>query len=327
MKFRLTLLRVACAVATAALLASCGGGTSNGLVAFVPARILVFGDQASVITADGRKYTINAVNADGTVNCVSHPIWTQGLASSYGLVFAECPGTSATAAPTSRILALAGATAGGSGEIDLARQVTRQLELPADAGGGISSNDMATVFIGVNDIVAAYESFEAGGISEAEAIAAAEQAGVAIATQVNRIANAGGRVVISTVPNVGVTPYARAKGAAAMAWLTKLTERVNGKLLITINNDGRKIGLIELNPYLIAAVGPPPGYGYVNVKDAACVPPITLNCTTSTLTTDPDSGTPATATTWLWASDLQLSPQGHAQLGNLAVTRAHNQPF
>lgn len=327
MKFRLTLLRAAGMAAMAALLASCGGGTSNGLVAFVPARILVFGDQASVITADGSKYTINEVNADGSVNCVSNPIWTQALANSYGLVFPQCPGTSTAAAPSSRILAKAGATAGGSSDIDLVQQVTRQLELPADAGGGIASNDMVTVFIGVNDIVAAYETFEAGAISEAEAIALAEQAGVAIATQVNRIADAGGRVIISTVPNVGVTPYARAKGATAMAWLTKLTERVNGKLLITINNDGRKIGLIELNPYLFAAVGPPPGYGYVNVKDAACVPPDTLQCTTSTLTTDPVSGIPATATSWLWASTLQLSPQGHAQLGNLAATRAHNQPF
>ncbi len=325
MKFRLALLHAAAMAAMTALLASCGG-SSNGLVAFVPARILVLGDQSSVIAADGSKYTINAVNADGTVNCVSNPIWTQILASSYGLVFPECPGASATAAPTSRILAQAGATAGGSGVIDLTQQVSRQLELPADAGGGITSSDMVTVLVGVNDIVAAFERFEAGAISEAEMATLAEQAGVAIATQVNRVANAGGKVIVSTVPDVSVTPYGRSKGVDGMARLSYLTSRVNGKLLINIDNDGRKIGLIELNPYLISVVGNPAGHGYVNVRDAACVPLDALKCTTTTLQANPD-GTPAGPFTWLWASELQLSPGGHGQLGSLASTRAHNQPF
>jgi phospholipase/lecithinase/hemolysin len=328
MKFRSTVLRAAGATALAALLASCGG-ESDGLVAFVPARILVFGDQSSVITADARKHTINAVNTDGSgaVNCSKNPIWTQVLATFYGKGFPECPLASETTAPSSRILAQDLATAGGDREIDLAGQVTRQLERPAADGGGIGPNDMVSVLIGVNDVVAAYELWEAGEISEAQAVALAEQAGVAIASQVNRIAAAGGKVIISTVPDVSVTPYGRSKGITGVARLSYLTARVNGKVLVTIENNGRKIGLIELNQSLISVVGAPTAYGYVNVQDAACVPPDPLNCTTSTLKTNPIDGTSAGAYTWLWASALQLSPGGHLQLGNLATSRARNQPF
>ena len=97
MKFRSKVLRAAAVAALAALLASCGG---ESLVAFVPARLLVFGDQSSVITLEpvptqGKKYNINAVNADGTFNCAGNPLWVQILATSYGLGFAECPGPSA----------------------------------------------------------------------------------------------------------------------------------------------------------------------------------------------------------------------------------------
>ena len=46
----------------ATLLASCGGGTQ--LVPFDAQRVLVFGDETSVITAVGKKYTVNALLAD-----------------------------------------------------------------------------------------------------------------------------------------------------------------------------------------------------------------------------------------------------------------------
>jgi outer membrane lipase/esterase len=327
-------LRAAGAAALAAMLASCGGG-SNGLVAFVPARILVLGDQASVITADGSKYTVNALNADGTINCGLNPIWTQILASSYGKGFPECPLSTESAAPASRILAQAGATAGGTRDVDLAQQVTRQLEKPLADGGGITGNDLVTVLVGTNDIVAAFEQFEAGA-SQAEAVAAVERAGVAFVTQVARIVDAGGRVVMSTVPDVSLTPFGRSKTAAGTLLLQYLTERLNLSMQSELQNsgynDGRKIGLIQINPYLFSVVGNPAGYGYLNVSHAACVPPVTLNCNTNTLLLTnpepgPQNGTPINADQWLWASDLQLSPRGHQQLGSLASSRAHNQPF
>lgn len=333
MNFRTKALRAACLLAFATALAACGGESS---VAFVPSRILVFGDQASLITlepvpAEGRKYTINALNADGTFYCTGNPLWIQVLASGYGFGFPECPSALEAAAPVSRILAQAGATAAGSLEIDLAQQITRQLNKPAAEGGGFSPTDLVTVFIGVNDVVELYKLYEAGA-SVDEVKGRAEAAGVSIAAQVARIADAGGKVIVSTVPDVGLTPYGLSKAlTGGNALLTLLTLRVNNQFLLALqnsgNNNGRKIGLIELNPYLINVVAFPGNFGYQNVRQGACndlpLPPL---CSTSTLRTDAD-GNVGGAYTWLWANELQLSPGGHSQLGSLALSRAQNQPF
>jgi len=321
-----TVLRALGLAGAAALLTSCGG---EELVAFNPTRILVFGDQASVITpapivGEGRKYTVNAVTDTGTVVCQSNPLWVQILASGYGMGFPECPNSVETAEPKSRILAKAGATASGSLESDLAGQITRQLALPAADGGGIGEGDLVTVYVGLNDIVALYKLYELGASAD-EVAARAEQAGIAIATQVARIADAGGKVIVSTVPDAGVTPYARSKDIAGADLLRALTIRVNNQFLLALQNtgynDGRRIGLIELNPYLINVVANPLGYGYTDVLQASCVPVDPLECTSQTL----QEG--ATSYTWLWATETQLSPGAHFQLGNLALTRARNQPF
>ncbi len=314
--------------AIGALLASCGG---TELVAFVPARVLSFGDQSSVMTADGKKYTINGIVPDsgvpGTINCVLNPIWIQVLATSYGITFPQCPGSVDGVTPTGRILAQDGATAGGARDIDLAGQITRQLATPAADGGGINSSDLVSLLIGVNDVVSIYERYERDEITGPEATALAEQAGEAVSAQIARITDAGGRVIIATVPDVSVTPFAGKPRRRRAGYSYALTARMNARLLVTIDNDGRKIGLIELNPYLVSVVTNPATYGYLNVTDAACLPAYPLpNCTVATLKNNED-GSPATAYTWLWANSLQFSAGAHLQLGNLASSRAHNQPF
>ncbi len=68
------------------LLASCGGGTQ--LEPFDAQRVLAFGDEPSVITTTGSKYTVNALQTDNvTLDCASNPIWVQTVAASFGLVF------------------------------------------------------------------------------------------------------------------------------------------------------------------------------------------------------------------------------------------------
>ena len=79
----------------AALLASCGGGQQ--VQAFRPSRVISFGDETSVIRADGSKYTVNALASGSTtvIDCGANPIWVQSVAAAYGFVFPECAGTSA----------------------------------------------------------------------------------------------------------------------------------------------------------------------------------------------------------------------------------------
>lgn len=317
---------------TCALLASCGGTES---INFVPARILSFGDESSVITADGKKYTINGIVPDsgtpGTINCVLNPIWNQVLATSFGRTFAQCPGSVVGATPSSLILAREGATATGTRDIDFPQQITRQLAAPAAEGGGINSDDLVSVLIGVNDVVSIYERFKRGEIGSPQAIALAEQTGETIASQLNRITAPGGKVIIATVPDVSVTPYARAESLEGQAVLGALTARLNARLLVTLDNDGRKIGLIEINPYVASVVGNPGTYGFVNFRDAGCLPTAPLpDCTAATLRTDLTTvpvNTPLTAFNVLWANALQFGASAHQMMGNLASSRAHNQPF
>lgn len=112
MTFELLSLRVARGLALAtigALLASCGGSED---VDFVPARVLSFGDESSIINADGSKYTVNGIvpgsGTPGTLDCTLNPIWNQVLATSYGLTFPQCPGSVPASTPSSRILAQPG---------------------------------------------------------------------------------------------------------------------------------------------------------------------------------------------------------------------------
>ncbi|MEO7339125.1 MAG: hypothetical protein ABIV63_21325, partial [Caldimonas sp.] len=116
------------AVAGAAALASCGGGSQ--VQSFSASRVIAFGDESSVIDdfngdGNGRKYTVNAtVSAtDATLACKTDPLWIQAVAGIYGLVFPQCnPQPNQVAAPASRIRAVAGAHAA-----DLPTQIDTQI--------------------------------------------------------------------------------------------------------------------------------------------------------------------------------------------------------
>jgi len=304
-----------------AMLASCGGGTQ--VERFVPTRIVVLGDETSVINADHTKYTVNAVASDNDpLGCVANPIWVQVLAGAYGLVFEQC---NATGLPVSGLmLAAPGATVAS-----IAGQAAQT--------GALSGTDIVTVLAGANDILARYATYNTtvDGVVQTEAVLtdALETLGTALATRVNALANAGAKVLIATVPDLGLTPFASAERAAntdtdRAALLTRLTARFNAKLRANIFNDGRKIGLLLADELVQIVVKFPASYGYVNVVAKACLDTAVLPaCTTATL--QPASGDIAAAGPfgWLWADALRLSPGGHSQLGNLAAARAAGNPF
>ena len=315
----------ACAVVLG--LAACGGGEQ--VSEFEASRVIAFGDEASVIVdsnadGNGRKYTVNATvsTTDPTLDCRANPIWVQDVAGHYGLVFPQCNrGTAPIANPTSRIRAAANARAA-----DVAGQIDAQL-----AESALGAGDLATVLVGVNDVVAAYASYPMR--SEAEITQTVKDAGAAAAQSVNRLAGLDARVIVSTIVDVGVTPFGRSEKAGhtdtdRSALLTRLTAAFNSGLRGALINDGRRIGLVLLDEYVSVTAKFPGLNGVSNASDSACnlalsaqVPPSSLDCTTQTLV----SG--AGANSWLWADTLRLSPGGQTALSVLARTRLDNNPF
>lgn len=281
---------------------------------FVADRVVAFGDEQSLVLADGRKYSVNDFT-DGNIDCQKNPIWLQALASNFGKPVSTCPGTSTSA--ISLIRAQAGATADG-----LRQQVDAHL-----ASDRLGEKDLVTMFVGLNDIVGAYALFATDG--EAAITARASEAGRLLGTQVNRVATAGSPVLVFTIHDIGQTPFAAAEEAAApgrAALLTRLTSAYNTAMRLEIINDGRMIGLVDAFDLLRAMAKPVNSFSITNASQTACLDTAALpDCTTQTLTqVDGASINPGA---YLWADKLHFGIGAHNWLGTIAVGRARNNPF
>ena len=301
---------------TAALaLSACGGGNGTQIDPFAPTRIVTFGDETSVINAQGQKYTVNGVDATtGLFDCAVNPNWVQVLAAAFGMTYPQCD-PNHSAAPQGLMLATAGAKVA-----DVQDAVDKYF-----SDNYFTDKDLVTMLVGQNDILELYNQFPAQ--SQDALVAQATQRGQVLAQVVNRIAAAGGRVIISTLPDIGLTPYALAETVAhgdtnRGTLLTALTTAFNLAMRVGLNNDGRYIGLVLLDETVQSMVKFPSAYSMSDVTDPACLPNVVVqNCTTRTLFPN------ATGDSWLWANNLLLGSGAQARLGSLAVTRAKNNPF
>lgn len=292
-------------------LAACGGGTTQ-YDPFIPGRLLVFGDEYSALTPNGRNYGVNGVGTDGNIDCASSPIWVQSLARLYGFSFAEC-NTTSEPTPKARMLAFAGAKVA-----DVTAQVEAQV-----AAGGFRDKDLATVLAGANDVLELYGQYPS--LAEATLIAEARARGQRLARVVNRLVELGVKVVVSDLPDLGLTPYAineRALGGSfdRAALLTRLTSAFNEQLGVSVLLDGRFVGLMQAQLRFQAIGRFPPSFGLSNIVTPVCTVPLP-NCTTATLLPE------AQPASYLWADDLRLAPGGQAQLASLAIDRAQRNPF
>lgn len=296
----------------AALLVACGGGTSQ-VDEFVAQQTVAFGDETSVLTSDGRKYGVNQLVAEtGAIDCDTQQIWVQAVASVYGHVFAEC-NPDAVAEPKARMRAAVGARAA-----DLTAQIDTHL-----AEGGFPARSLATVLVGAHDVLDLYGDFPTR--ARAELLAEARLRGEAIGAQVNRLIGLDVRVIISTVPDQGLTPYALAQKAAftdtdRAKLITELSTELNAGIRTTILNDGRFVGLVLADEMVQAMVKSPGSFGLGNVTGQACTAALP-DCSTATLAAGAD---PAT---WLWADATRMAFGGQSRLGVLAVSRARQNPF
>ncbi len=312
-------------LAGSALLASCGGGQVEP---FAPTRVLAFGDELSTIEADGRKHSINGfkqvtvagVTSDDptTLDCTRFPLWIQTVATSFALAFDRCPGTAAAA--SGQVLARPGQKVA-----DFAAQIA------AVQGNVLGEKDLALVMIGMNDILELYASYPATGRDAL--LAEARVRGAALGAHINQLALRGPAVVVLTVPDIGLTPFAQGQNsstadATRSVLISDLTAAFNNRMSVELINDGRLIGLVYADIEVQNMVKFPTNYGLVNVLAPACKASSPLpGCTTATLVDASATAAAATATTWLWADTLRLSPAGQSRLGLLAESRARNNPF
>lgn len=310
-------LMLASTALVAGLLVGCGGGTSQ-VDKFVPERILVFGDELSVLTDEGLKYSPNFISDAGQLQCDSNRIWIQELASHYDIVFAEC-NPNFLASPKGKMLAVPGATTDG---------LTAQIQ-NFTASDSIRNDDLATVLVGMNDILEAYSAFPAE--DEEELVRRMEAAGERAAARVNELAAAGARVLIVTAPDLGVTPFAKDEddehGNVRSRLLTRLGDAFNRSMRLKLVNDGSKIGLLLFDDLLRSMVRVPGAYSLNEVETPVCADEVELpNCSNKTLISSDHSPTPSTST-YMWADSIRPGVAVHFTLGAQAINRATNNPF
>jgi outer membrane lipase/esterase len=316
----------ALAAATTALLAACGGGTAQ-IEPFEPNRLIVFGDDHSAIVDDGthngRKYTVNGLNSDAVPlrDCLLLPNWVQTLSSHYGFAFAECNRAGAT--PRAFMRAKPGAKIEDA-TIGMAAQVAEQTA----AGGGFTGKDLVTVMMGANDLIEISESVVAGTLTEPQAMTEARRRGSVLAGHINGVLAAGGKAIVSTVPDMGLTPYALSRNTATpgvAARLSSLSYEFNATLRTSIDQtrfDGRNYGLVLTDDTVQTITRFPSTFGYANATAGVCAvaPP---NCTSATA----DLVAGGTVDGFVWADDRHLTPSMHSRIGSQALTRALNNPF
>ena len=319
-----------------ALLASCGGGT-EAITPYNPTRLLILGDEMSVMTKDGikgRKYSVNAVASDNvTLDCVLFPLWHQVVAYTWGFAYEECnPNNQAVTA--ARIYAVPGA------KVD---DLPQQLEAARLANGSFSKTDLFMVLVGENDVLELYENvYRPNPTPETynAVIAELQARGVRLAAFVNQLSRAdvgdlnGPKVIISTMPLMNLTPYARAQAVAypgIQVWniLLAFSQALNtamragdGSNRNGIVNDGRFIGLVELDSLLSAGYNNPESYNLYNTLYPVCVATLP-DCWNVPADLAPNGN----AVTWMWASDLWMGTTAQVSLGNFARGRALGNPF
>jgi phospholipase/lecithinase/hemolysin len=322
MKFSLTpaqLLRglaMTAAAGVLALMTACGGGTQ--IEPFVPVRVLSFGDEWSVLVPpEGRKYGLNKLTDAGAIDCTTYPIWNQYLASNFGLPFDACEGTSKTA--PSRSLATVGAKAA---------DVKTQVDTFLAAGGAFSSKDLVTVLGGLNDVLELNAAVEAGSTNLSTAIANIKDRGTLLGNQVNRMATAGARVVVLTLPDVSLTPFAQIAGVPSgrANVLSQLTSSFNSSLRQALINDGHLIGLAFGDTEFLNMSRFPASYTLTDVKTPLCKASDTASLPTQ-CTSDPAQTVSTTPAAYLWVGLTAPGIMGHQRLGEIAIARARNNPF
>jgi outer membrane lipase/esterase len=176
-------------------------------------------------------------------------------------------------------------------------------------GGRADSRALYTVWGGANDLFA----IGAGAPLSTLTTAVTTQIGL-----VSTLTSAGARyILVPTLPDMGLTPAARAQGAAAQAQFTTLSSTYNTALFNGLASAGLRVIPLDTYNLLREVVASPSTFGITNVTGTACNPQVTAQ----SLTCSPANyANPSAPYTYLFADGVHPSLVTHQILGDYAIS-------
>ena len=177
-------------------------------------------------------------------------------------------------------------------------------------GGRADANALYTVWGGANDLF----GIAAGSLP-------LSTLGTAVTTQigiVNSLTAAGARyILVPTLPDMGVTPAARAQGPVAQGQLTGLSSTYNTNLFNGLAAAGLRVIPLDTFNLLREVIASPSTFGITNFAGTACQPQITA----SSLTCNPGTYVnPSAPSTYLFADGVHPSQATLQLLADYAIS-------
>jgi outer membrane lipase/esterase len=303
------------ALASALLLAACGGGSI--VDPFTPSRVVVFGDAMADAGQNGSRYTVN----DGTLN-----VWPLYLAAQYGLTVTPSSAGGLDYATGNARVRVKPDAAGNNATPTVKEQIDAFL-----AGSTIDDGDLIVISAGTSDVIAEAQAVITLAQTEEQMLADIGEAGRALGTQVRRLVNAGAKHIVVAGPyNLGRSPWAVQEGQESL--LEEASSRFNQQFLVSIVDLGENVLYVDAALFFNQATGNPTVYDLA--EDAPTVPVCT--------SVDPGPGigtgagevnsnlcTPTTTVTdlyaaYLFADRVYPTPRGHQLFADYAYDRIKN---
>jgi outer membrane lipase/esterase len=297
------------ASASALVLVACGGGSIASQL--TPSRIIAFGDAMADMGQNGSRYTVN----DTSVN-----IWTQYVASSFGVsLTASSQGGTSYATGNARITVATDAAGGNAPSVQAQIDQFLAKDKPA-------LNDLVLGSAGTSDVIAESQAVINGAETQAQAVANIDTAASQLAGEVNQLVQAGaGHVVVVGPYNLARSPWATQSNQASV--MDAVSSEFNRKLKVALFglNIASNVLYVDAEFYYNLVVGNPGGNNLTDVTNPVCtsVDPgpgigtgsgqVNSNlCTTSTLVANADY------TKFLWADRVYPTPRGQQLFGDFA---------
>jgi len=298
-------LAVALALAAAPALAQSHGTSDNDSPY---SQTVFFGDS---LTDSGhyRPTLVDAIGPGGAIlgKFTTNPwlVWSEYLAEYYGT-----DADPANQGGTNYAVGGALVDTDAVGGLGPTPSMTSQLESYLGRTGGVADpNALYTVWGGNNDLFAVAQGAPVEGI------------GAAVAAQVGMIGTlqaAGAEyILVPAIPDLGLTPSARAQGAQAQAGLTAIATAYNDALYGALAQNNLRVIPLDVFHLFQEVAANPAQFGFANVTGTACQPQLTAQ----SVTCQPGSYvSPDAATSYAFADGVHPSGAAHGVLAGYATS-------